>query len=92
MEEKPDALDIITSCQRSLAPLRKYEDNIVHHLNRINTKSSSDCSTFRNHLEDLWQSRKLILDEAFLRMEDREKKLEESEIEQKDLHFIYKTV
>lgn len=57
-------MQIIAGCQRRLAPLRKYEDNVVQQLNRINTREPSACQSFYTHLQSLWAQRRAILDSA----------------------------
>jgi hypothetical protein len=64
MSDHATPLDIVSACQRRLAPLRKYEDNVVHQLNRINTRDPTACRDFFAHLQSLWTQRQAILDNA----------------------------
>jgi hypothetical protein len=87
-----ETLDIVSSCQRSLAPLRKYEDNIVHKLNRINTNDSSECREFWGHLEELWSSRRATLNNAMQALHIEEQKMATDASDNDQASFLRRTV
>lgn len=79
---------VLSNLQKSLEPMRRFEDNINHRLNRIDIKDASSCNAFLQQLQDLWQSRKAILDKTLDTLEN-ELRAYDSPTSSRDSHYNF---
>jgi hypothetical protein len=55
---------------KKLQQQRKIDDNIIHKLNAVNTNDKNECLRFLHYLTDMYNTRRLIIQQCISEIQD----------------------